>query len=298
MIAAVPMRFSLVQPLREIPIAVVDTETTGVSALFGHRVIEIGVARIEGGRVVETYEQLINPQRRISAGVTALTGITQEMVFDKPLFSQQLPSLMRLLEGAAILGHNIIFDLSFLNAEFHKCGMNLGPCLADGPVLDTVRIARRRFGRGGNSLPVLARRLGVAPVTSHRALADALTTAAVLERLLEPVGGYGLPLCDVLGQQGGMIDLARVGGSAVLPLELEEAIESACPVEMEYVDSGGQRTCRVIQPLHVRRSKGELLLVAHCHLRNDRRTFKLERVVRLRRVGPLPIANGQQPQPR
>src|SRR6185503_20616311 len=77
------MPISLIQCLRDTPLAFVDVETTGASADFGHRVIEIGICRVEGGRVVAEYEQLIDPGRRISAGVTALTGISQAMVAGK-----------------------------------------------------------------------------------------------------------------------------------------------------------------------------------------------------------------------
>jgi DNA polymerase-3 subunit epsilon len=278
------MRFSLLEPLLKVPIACVDTETTGASAAFGHRVIEIGIVRIEQGRAVARYEQLINPMRAISGGVTALTGISQAMVEGQPRFVDQLPGMMRLLEGAAILGHNVRFDLSFLLAEFRRAGMDMLQVVKEVPVLDTVLIARRRFGRGGNSLPILSRRLGIEPVTSHRALADALTTAALFERLLEPVGGYGASLCEVLVQQGGATGLTPAQAGPLLPLELEEALENARPVLMDYLDAQGNATQRMIQPLHVRRHNGELLLVAHCHLRDDRRTFKLDRIVRLTRI--------------
>ena len=278
------MRFSLLQPLLDVPIAVVDTETTGASAAFGHKVIEIGIVRIERGQTVARYEQLIDPGRRISPGVTFLTGISQEMVDGQLKFKDRLPEIMKLFEGAAILGHNIRFDLSFLHAECRRAGADLCQALGDIPVLDTVRIARKRFGRGGNSLPILSRRLGVDPVVSHRALADAITTAGVFEKLIEPVGGWGLSLCDTFAQQGGPMDLARSGSASLLPLELEEALEAQKPVMIEYLDARGKRTHRAIKPLHVRRAKGELLLIAHCHLREDRRTFKLDRIVRLARM--------------
>lgn len=71
---------------------------------------------------------------------------------------------------------------------------------------------------------------------------------------------------------------------SLLPLELEEALEMRRMVHMEYLDADGRRTQRTIQPLHVRRSNGELLLVAHCQLRNSQRTFKVERIVRLVRA--------------
>lgn len=288
------MRFSLLQSLRDIPIAVIDTETTGASAACGDRIIEVGVVRIEGGRTTAQYQQLIDPGRAISPGVSYLTGITQEMVAGQPRFADQLPAMLPLLDGAAVLGHNIRFDLSFLNSEFRRAGINIVELFGQIPIFDTVRIARRRFGRGGNALPLLSRRLGVEPTISHRALADAITTAAVFEKLLEPVGGYGIALCNVLDEQGGVIDVARVGGQSLLPLELEEALEARRPVMLEYLDGDGVRTERVIQPLHIRRRHGELILVAYCHLRSDRRTFKLERVVRMTRVEQ---EQGQAPAP-
>ncbi|HWE96695.1 MAG TPA: exonuclease domain-containing protein [Tepidisphaeraceae bacterium] len=279
------MAFSLLQPLRDVPLAFLDVETTGASADFGDRVIELGIVRVEGGRVVGEYQQLIDPQRRVGPGITILTGISQSMVDGQPTFAAQLPAAMQLLQGAAVLGHNVRFDLSFLNKEFRRSGLDIVEALGNAPVMDTVRIARRRFGRGGNALQLLAARLGVLPVTAHRALADAQTTAAVFERLMEPIGGWDLCLCDAYREQGGPMGLLPVTPREnPLPLELEEALEQKLPVMMEYLDARENRTQRLIEPLHLRRAGGELLLIAHCHLRNDRRTFKLERIVRLTRI--------------
>lgn len=282
---AASKRFSLVQKLCDVPLAFVDVETTGASAEWGDRVIELGIARYEGGRLVGQYQQLIDPQRRISPGVSALTGITDAMVAGQPTFTRQFPVALEMLKGAAVLGHNVRFDLSFLRKEFRRCGCDLPQTLGDVPVLDTVRIARRRFGRGGNGLQNLARRLGCPATTAHRALADALTTAAVFERLMEPVGGWNVCLCDAIREQGGSMGLVPLAArESLLPLELEEALEQRCAVMMEYLDARTKRTRRVIEPLQVRRFNGELTLVAHCHLRNDRRTFKLDRIVQLTRV--------------
>jgi DNA polymerase III epsilon subunit family exonuclease len=277
--------FSLLQILRDIPLAFLDVETTGASADFGHRVIELGIVRVENGKTVAEHQQLIDPQRRISPGVTALTGISQAMVNGQPTFSQQLPAAMKLMEGAAIIGHNIRFDLSFLRREFRRCGLEIVAALNDTAVMDTVRIARRRFGRGGNALQKLAPRLGVQPTVAHRALADAQTTAAVFEKLMESAGGWDMSLCDAFAAQGGPMGLLPINPrESILPLELEEALEQKCAVMMEYLDGQENRTQRIIEPLHVRRRNGELMLVAHCHLRNDRRTFKLERIVQMTRI--------------
>ena len=100
------MSFSLLQPLCDIPLAIVDLETTGASSDFGHRVIEIGIARVEGGRVVAEYERLVDPERRISAGVTALTGISQAMVEGQPRFCEQISSICELMQGAVVIEHH------------------------------------------------------------------------------------------------------------------------------------------------------------------------------------------------
>jgi DNA polymerase-3 subunit epsilon len=295
------MSISLVQCLRDTPLAFVDVETTGASADFGHRVIEIGVCRVEGGRVVAEYQQLIDPQRKISPGVTAMTGITQAMVTGQPTFTSQFPAMLPLLHGAVVLGHNVRFDLSFLRREFRRCGTELTEALGEGVhVLDTVRIARRRFGRGGNALQVLAPRLGVQPTVAHRALADAQTTAFVFEKLMEPAGGWGCCVCDAIREQGGPMGLMPAGPrESLLPLALEEALEQRCAVMMEYLDARQNRTHRLVEPLFVRRSGGELLLIAWCHMRNDRRTFKLERIVQMTKfdspVAAAPVPPAEVP---
>ena len=283
------MAFSLLQPLFDTPLAFLDVETTGASAEFGDRVIELGIVRVERGQIVAEYQQLIDPQRRVSPGVTALTGISQAMVDGQPTFVGQFPGAMQLLKGAIILGHNVRFDLSFLRKEFRRCGCEIVQALEDAPVLDTVRIARRRFGRGGNALQALAPRLGVFPSVAHRALADAQTTARVFEKLMEPVGGWGVCLCDAIQEQGGPMGLLPVNPrESLLPLELEEALEQRKPVMMVYLDGRKSQTQRVIEPIHVRRRNGELMLVAHCHLRGEQRTFKLDRIVQLSRLESSP----------
>lgn len=280
------MTHSLLQPVGRIPLVFIDTETTGVSPDYGHRVTEVGIVRVEADAVHE-YQQLLDPQRSISPGITALTGISQAMVSGQPLFSAEVSRILDLMRDAVIIGHNVRFDLSFLASEFHRAGVEMTQAIgADAHVLDTVRIARRRLGRGGNSLGTLARRLGIMPSDAHRALADAQTTRAVFDQLLAPVGGSSCPLCDAITAQGGVIKLpmSRTSHQNILPLELEEALAARTPVMMEYLDANGRRTERMVVPLQVHRSGGDLTLVAFCHLRQAQRTFKLERVVQLKRL--------------
>ena len=133
--------------------------------------------------------------------------------------------------------------------------------------MDTVRIARRRFGRGGNGLQQLAPRLGYQPTTAHRALADAQTTAFVFEKLMEPVGGWDLCLCDAIAAAG-RSDGADAGQPARKPAAAGAGRGAgAAPAGDDGVPRRArQNRTRVIEPLHVRRSGGELLLIAYCQL--------------------------------
>ncbi len=280
------MPISLIQPMRDVPLAFVDVETTGASAEYGDRVIEIGIVRVEGGKVVSEMQELIDPQRRISPGIVALTGISTDMVVGKPIFAQLSSAILEQLRGAVIVGHNVRFDLSFLLHEFRRSQLDLprelGPSVH---VLDTVRIARKLFGRGGNGLQRLALRLDLAPPVAHRALADAQTTLCVFDRMLGFIGGWNTCLCDVLKLQGGPMGLLPLNSrEPTLPLELEEALDARKPVIMEYLDARLHRTKRIIEPVQVRRFKGEMTLVAFCRLRQANRTFKLDRIVQLKRV--------------
>ena len=285
------MSFSLLQSLSELPLAFFDVETTGASAQWGDRIIELGIVRVENGSVVAEYQQLLNPGRRIGAGITALTGISGEMVADSPAFSGVVPRVIELLKNTIIIGHNVRFDLSFLSEEFRRCQTEIGEALGHATVLDTVRIARKLFGRGGNGLQRLSRRLDVAPSIAHRALADAQTTHRVLERMIAPMNCWSMSLVDAIALQGGPMTLRpATPRENPLPLELQEALEQRQPVMMEYLDARELRTHRIIEPLEIRRLRGELMLVAHCHLRNDRRTFKLDRIVQLTKV-PAGVAD-------
>ncbi len=197
------MPFSLLQPLSELPLVAIDVETTGIGPERGDRIIELAMVRIERGQITAEYQQLLDPRRRIGARISALTGITQNMVSGQPTFADELDRMEPLLSGAVILGHNVAFDLAFLRAEFRRCGRELfGDWMNAIAIVDTLRLARRRFGRGGNGLGQLARRLGVGAVAAHRALGDAHTTRMVFQRLLEPYGGWRISLCDLLILQG------------------------------------------------------------------------------------------------
>jgi len=192
-------------PLFDVTFCVVDLETTGTSAqLCG--ITEIGAVKIKGGEFIGTFQTMINPGSVIPPEITVLTGITNAMVLPAPRIESVLPTLLEFIGDAVIVGHNVRFDLSFLQAALDRAQQ---PKLTNQSV-DTCGLARRlvRDEVANCKLGTLASHFGLAHQPSHRALDDALATADLLHVLLERCGGLGVSGLDDL------ITLPKMAGHA------------------------------------------------------------------------------------
>lgn len=170
-------------PLRSLEYVVVDVETTGGSVHRGHRITEIAAWCIDGtGRVLESYETLVNPERPIPPFITALTRITQDMVANAPRFHEIAEDVHRLLAGRVFVAHNAAFDWRFLCREL-EWATGRAP---EGRVLCTVRLSRQVVPEvRRRSLDALSEYFGVENEARHRAYGDARATVELLRRLLE-----------------------------------------------------------------------------------------------------------------
>jgi len=168
-------------PLDRAEFAVVDVETTGL-APGRHRLIEVGAVIVRGGELFDTFSQLINPERRIPQFITQFTGISHKMLARAPLAATVLPKLRDFIAERPIVGHNIGFDLNFLNYEADRC--NLSPAFPTSGV-DTITLGRRYVtGMRRARLDRLAAALHVPVSNRHRALGDARITAQIFALLL------------------------------------------------------------------------------------------------------------------
>ena len=98
--------------------AVIDIETTGGNS-ENHRIIEIAVFVHDGNRIIDEYETLINPERKIPAYIEGFTGITNEMVKDAPVFRDIAEKLEEITAGRVFVAHNVNFDYGFIRKEFN-----------------------------------------------------------------------------------------------------------------------------------------------------------------------------------
>ena len=155
-----------------------DTETTGLSAAKGHRIIEIGAVEIIDRRLTgNDYQTYLNPERKIDPGSINVHGITNEFISDKPLFKEILKDLLSYISDSEIIMHNAPFDTSFLDNEFLLAGMQKK--LVDlCNIQDSLIIAREMHPGKRNSLDALCARYEVD--TSSRDLHGALIDAKLL----------------------------------------------------------------------------------------------------------------------
>lgn len=182
-------------PLVDVTFCVLDLETTGGSAASS-AITEVGAARYRGGELLGTFQTLVNPGCPIPPFITVLTGITQAMVVEAPPIDQVLPAFLEFAQGAVLVGHNLRFDLSFLNAAAARLDY---PPFRQRSV-DTVALARRlvRSEVRNLQLATLAAHFRSPVQPSHRALDDALATAHVLWGLLERAGSLGVTALEDL----------------------------------------------------------------------------------------------------
>lgn len=158
---------------------VLDTETTGLEAGRGHRIIEIGcVELVERRPTGRTFHRYLNPGRASEAGALAVHGITDEFLADKPRFAEIVEEWLEFVRGAELLIHNAAFDVSFLDAELALAGAQHGRVADHARVVDTLTLAREKYPGQKNTLDALCRRLGVD--NTHRELHGALLDARLL----------------------------------------------------------------------------------------------------------------------
>ena len=166
--------------MKPLEYAIVDIETTGGNA-ESSRITEIAVIIHDGQKIIERWESLINPERNIPQYIFALTGISNEMVWEAPTFANVAKDLMQLLENRIFVAHNVNFDYSFIRYEFTQAGFDW-----TASKLCTVRATRKiRPGMRSYGLGNLCNDLNIPVENRHRAGGDCDATAILFSRLIE-----------------------------------------------------------------------------------------------------------------
>jgi len=227
---------------------VLDTETTGLSAETGDRIIEIGCVELVARKLTGNNRHwYLNPERESHEDALKVHGITSEFLRDKPKFAAVADELVEYLSGAEIIIHNAAFDVGFLNKELELLGRSGLRSFVDN-VIDTFAMAKEMFPGKRNSLDALCDRLGVdnSTRTLHGALLDAELLADVyinLTRGQEALLIDALPEDTVVGIQT-RVDLSQFTLPVLLASEQEAAAHEEVLTQLDKA-SGGKTLWRI-----------------------------------------------------
>jgi DNA polymerase III subunit epsilon len=160
-----------------------DLETTGGNAVHD-RITEIAAVRFENGVEVARWSTLVNPGVHISSFIEQLTGISNALVANAPGFEEVAPQLLKLLDGAVLVAHNVRFDHGFLLNEFSRTGVTLRT-----QTLCTVRLSRLLYpGVKGHGLDAIMQRHGISTESRHRAMGDVQVMQTWLTQVTQQFG--------------------------------------------------------------------------------------------------------------
>jgi DNA polymerase III subunit epsilon len=266
--------------MQDVAFAVVDVETTGLSPAFGDRVCEIALVRVQGDRTPTTFTSLVNPGRPLSPSAAAVNGITPEMLATAPTFQDIAGEVGRHLDGCVFVAHNAPFDLGFLAAEFQR----LRAPLPVTQVIDTLALARHYYTFARNSLGAIAEELNIPYPQRHRALQDAEVTWQVFTAFVQDLlGRERATLTDFLIPAAALLQPTAEEAFALPPL-LSEALSNRLSLEIHYMTPTQSVSIRRVDPIAVVPNRDALYLRAYCHLRQDERTFRIDRITQMRIV--------------
>lgn len=176
---------------------VLDTETTGLEVVQGHRILEIGCVEIIGRKITRRhFHHYVNPEREIDDGALEVHGITQRFLKDKPVFADIWESFFDFVKGSELIIHNAAFDVAFIDNEMQMLSPDLGSIADYCSVVDSLELARNKHPGQKNNLDALCRRYSVDNTQRdlHGALLDAEILADVY--LLLTGGQVALSLGD------------------------------------------------------------------------------------------------------
>jgi len=264
----------------EIEFTIFDTETTGLEPQAGDRIVEIAAVRIKGGERIAAFETLLNPGRGISEAAFQVNQITPAMLERAPDFKEVAGRFLNFIQGSCLCSYNAGFDLEFLNSELNLIG---GKLPADTAVLDILKMARKFFpGLERYALWFVADKLGIQAAQKHRALSDVELALGVFSRLKEIARYKGV---FDFNHFLGLFSIDRAFLSSVNNQKIariQEAIGLGVKLKIKYLSSSAAEVSeREVIPKEIKQENRHSYLVAHCCLRNDERTFRVDGILHL-----------------
>ncbi len=266
------------KPWRDYTYVAFDTETSGKFPLVAE-IVEIAGVKWRGGKVIETYQTFVKPQRPMGEAVINIHHITNEMVESAPRIHEVLPAFDSFIKDSVLMAHHAAFDMGFLALEYDKIGMPLPVA----PVLDSCLLGRKAFPDSINHrLATLVALLDIKMAQAHRALDDSLACQEVTLRCMEKLGGL-MTLDFMFNEQGGAFLWPRYSMKDLIADEktrpLVEGSRQQLLLEITYQGGSKPGQPRRITPQGLVRNPVGDYVVGLCHNDNREKRFYLNRIL-------------------
>lgn len=244
----------------DLRILALDVETTGLSPMRD-RIVEISAVCWQNGAEVAAFDEMVHPGRRMPYDAMRVNGITDAMLAGKPPIADVLPAFLDFCQADLLVAHNARFDMSFIREECRRCGMSP----LELPIYDTCTIARQLLPTArGYSLEAVKATLRIGVGQAHRALSDARDCLAIFLRFLEMGFTLQKPRRELASSEQALLT------------DILQALAARRRVRIEYRDGRGKSTVREVLPMSW--TEDDLVLEAHCYLRDEVRHFYLQRI--------------------
>lgn len=180
---------------------VIDLETTGLSFTYDE-IIEIGILKVRNNEIIDQYNQLINPGYSLPYYITEITGITDEMVKNKPKIDEVKNDILNFIDNDILVGHNTSFDLNFIKYNINKELTN--------NYIDTLQFCRKLYPQlKHHRLTDMSNFLKLSN-NEHRALSDCLTTKQLYDEIKSTMKEKGLKISDIFANTKNRIDVTKI----------------------------------------------------------------------------------------
>jgi DNA polymerase III subunit epsilon len=195
------LSIDLRQSIRETDFAVFDTETTGLRARRGDRIVSISAVLLQNHRIdlSKSFHTLVNPDRDIPSHAAKIHGILPNMVQSKPSLEEVLPRFLEYVGRSVLVGHHVWLDMTFLNREMKRLyGVSMQNVVLDTAILDQafmsagIHAVPKEIAKANTSLGGLTERYGIANEEQHSSFSDALATAQIFQKMIRQAERFGV----------------------------------------------------------------------------------------------------------
>lgn len=270
--------------LKELEFVVFDLETTGLFPVSS-KIIEIGAVKFNLNGKLDTFETLIDPEILISPDSMSIHGITDSMVKNKPLIKDVIPQFFDFIKDSVIIAHNSAFDAGFISYNSSKNDL----ATPDNIILDTLTLSKKYIKNPPNyKLGTLIDFLNIAvpkDKSFHRALFDAECSMNLFFEIIKnSVNKEETKLKDFITGSKKISFASVIEDNSTFEISsdydsIKEAIKDHNKLNIEYKRFDGEVSKRDITPISFIKVNKKIYLEAYCHLRNEKRSFRLNKIL-------------------